>query len=78
MSVIILCLYFNPLCLSKVLVCMRQYKDDLLASCLQLVLALPKEIVQLELKDLVPALQVSEDFVLSHKEEDCYAPRILT
>ena len=39
--------------------CMRQYKDDLLASCLQLLLSLPKQLVELEIEDLVPALQVS-------------------
>ena len=37
---------------------MRQYKDDLLASCLQLLLSLPKELVELEIESLVPALQV--------------------
>ena len=42
----------------KVLVRMKQYKDDLLASCLQLLLSLPKELVQIELDGLVPALQV--------------------
>ena len=45
----------------QVLVLMRQYKDDLLASCLQLLLALPKQLVELELEALVPALQVSSD-----------------
>lgn len=40
------------------LVCMKQYKDDLLASCLHLLLSLPKEIVEKELDGLVPALQV--------------------
>jgi DNA-dependent protein kinase catalytic subunit len=37
---------------------MKQYKDDLLASCLQLLLSLPKELVELEFEGLVPALQV--------------------
>ncbi len=43
---------------SQVLVRMRQYKDDLLASCLQLLLSLPNELVQSEFGALVPALQV--------------------
>ncbi len=38
---------------------MKQYKEELLVSCLQLLLSLPKEIVQLEISSLVPALQVS-------------------
>ena len=42
----------------QVLVRMKQYKDDLLASCLQLLLSLPKELVELEFEGLVPALQV--------------------
>lgn len=37
---------------------MRQYKDDLLASCLQLLLSLPNELVRHEFQGLVPALQV--------------------
>ena len=42
----------------QVLVRMRQYKDDLLASCLQLLLSLPNELVECEIDALVPALQV--------------------
>lgn len=44
----------------KILVRMKQYKDDLLASCLQLLLSLPKELVEMELDGLVQALQVSK------------------
>ena len=47
-----------PFLLSQVLVRMRQYKDDLLASCLQLLLSLPNELVECEFQALVPALQV--------------------
>lgn len=43
---------------SQVLVRMKQYKDDLLASCLQLLLSLSKELVELEFVGLVSALQV--------------------
>ena len=46
----------------QVLVRMKQYKDDLLASCLQLLLSLPKELVELEFEGLVPALQVIDYF----------------
>ena len=45
-------------CLVQVMVRMRQYKDDLLVSCLQLLLSLPNELVQHEFPNLVPALQV--------------------
>ena len=38
---------------------MKQYKDDLLASCLSLILALPPQIVVSEMAAIVPALQVS-------------------
>ena len=53
-------LYNMSSCFShvQVLVRMKQYKDDLLASCLQLLLSLPKELVELEFEGLVPALQV--------------------
>jgi len=37
---------------------MQQYKDDLLASCLRLVLSLPLEVVVLDIASLVPALKV--------------------
>ena len=37
---------------------MQQYKDDLLASCLRLVLSLPLEIVKLDVASLVPAVKV--------------------
>ena len=39
---------------------MKQYKDDLLVSCLQLLLSLPNELVEPEFSSLVPALQVHE------------------
>ena len=44
--------------LPQVLVRMRQFKDDLLVSCLQLLLSLPNQLVQPEFPNLVPALQV--------------------
>ena len=42
----------------QVLIRMQQYKDDLLASCLRLVLSLPLEVVILDVASLVPALKV--------------------
>lgn len=42
----------------QVLIRMQQYKDDLLASCLRLVLSLPIEIVRLDVASLVPAIKV--------------------
>ena len=46
----------NPPC--KVMTRLKQYKDDLLSSCLTFVLALPPEIVSAEMASIVPALQV--------------------
>jgi len=46
---------FNKL---QVLVRMRQYKDELLSSCLQLLLSLPRQLVQVDIAALIPALQV--------------------
>ena len=42
----------------QVLIRMQHYKDDLLASCLRLVLSLPLELVQLDVASLVPAMKV--------------------
>ena len=39
---------------------MKQYKDDLLAACLTYILALPRQIVAMEIQALVPALQVRD------------------
>ncbi|XP_022110985.1 DNA-dependent protein kinase catalytic subunit-like isoform X2 [Acanthaster planci] len=50
----------------EVLVRLKQYKDDLLASCLLLVLSLPHEIVQAEVAHLVPALQMTFQLGLSY------------
>ena len=48
---------------------MQQYKDDLLSSCLRLVLSLPLEVVILDVASLVPALKVHN----SSKETYMYA-----
>ena len=37
---------------------MKQYRDDLLASCLTMILSLPKEIITEEMMEVVPAIQV--------------------
>ena len=42
----------------EVLIRLKQYKDDLLAACLQLILSLPKEVVSAQMLAIVPALQV--------------------
>ena len=42
----------------QVVVQMQQYKDDLLASCLHLILVLPKEIGVSDFKELIPAIKV--------------------
>ena len=38
---------------------MKQYKDDLISSCLQLVLALPNELVLCDIDLIIPVLKVS-------------------
>ena len=45
-------------CFVKVVVRMKQYKDDLLASCLQLVLSLPNELVRCDMDVIIPVLKV--------------------
>lgn len=47
------------LSLIQTIVRMQQYKDDLLASCLYMVLSLPSEMVQIDLTQLFQAIQVS-------------------
>lgn len=39
---------------------MKQYKDELLASCLTFILSLPHDIIELDVRAYVPALQVDE------------------
>jgi DNA-dependent protein kinase catalytic subunit len=38
---------------------MKQYKDDLMSSCLQLVLSLPNELVLCDIDVIIPALKVN-------------------
>ena len=42
----------------EVLVRMKQYRDELLASCLTFILSLPKEVISEQMSDVVPAIQV--------------------
>lgn len=42
---------------------MKQYKDELLASCLIFLLSLPHHIIMLDIKAYIPALQVSQSDV---------------
>jgi len=51
----------------QVSVQMKQYHDELLAACLQLLLALPDEIVITHMYIVIPALQVT-DSLMQH----CY------
>ncbi|KAM6216536.1 DNA-dependent protein kinase catalytic subunit isoform 2-T2 [Rhynchocyon petersi] len=44
---------------------MKQYKDELLASCLTLILSLPHSIIELDMKAYVPALQMAFKLGLS-------------
>ena len=48
----------NLLFPAEVSVKMKQYKDELLASCLTFVLSLPHDIIALDVRAYVPALQV--------------------
>ncbi|XP_023573460.1 DNA-dependent protein kinase catalytic subunit [Octodon degus] len=50
----------------EVSVKMKQYKDELLASCLTFVLSLPHDIIELDLKAYVPALQMAFKLGLSY------------
>ncbi|KAH0617728.1 hypothetical protein JD844_016251 [Phrynosoma platyrhinos] len=45
---------------------MKQYKDELLASCLTFVLSLPHDIIMLDIKAYIPALQNAFKLGLSH------------
>jgi len=38
---------------------MKQYRDELLAACLNFILALPKEIILDQMTEVVPAIQVT-------------------
>ncbi|XP_010628625.1 DNA-dependent protein kinase catalytic subunit [Fukomys damarensis] len=50
----------------EVSVKMKQYKDELLASCLTFVLSLPHDIIELDMKAYVPALQMAFKLGLSY------------
>ncbi|XP_063114601.1 DNA-dependent protein kinase catalytic subunit isoform X3 [Cavia porcellus] len=50
----------------EVSVKMKQYKDELLASCLTFVLSLPHVIIELDMKAYVPALQMAFKLGLSY------------
>ncbi|XP_068717854.1 DNA-dependent protein kinase catalytic subunit-like isoform X1 [Montipora capricornis] len=52
--------------LKEVLIRMQHYKDDLLASCLRLVLSIPLKIVQLDVASLVPAMKLTFKLGLSY------------
>ncbi|XP_041045109.1 DNA-dependent protein kinase catalytic subunit isoform X2 [Carcharodon carcharias] len=50
----------------EVAIRMKQYKDELLASCLMFVLSLPHDIIELDIKTFIPALQTAFKLGLSH------------
>ncbi|XP_055874578.1 DNA-dependent protein kinase catalytic subunit-like [Biomphalaria glabrata] len=50
----------------EVLVRMKQYRDELLAACLSLTLALPEEIIQDQMANIVPAIQTTFIMGLSY------------
>ncbi|XP_048384539.2 DNA-dependent protein kinase catalytic subunit [Stegostoma tigrinum] len=50
----------------EVAIRMKQYKDELLASCLIFVLSLPHDIIELDIKTFIPALQTAFKLGLSH------------
>ncbi|XP_038665232.1 DNA-dependent protein kinase catalytic subunit isoform X1 [Scyliorhinus canicula] len=50
----------------EVAIRMKQYKDELLASCLTFVLSLPHDIIALDIKTFIPALQTAFKLGLSH------------
>ena len=51
---------------------LKQYHDDLLAACLELVLALPDEIVVTHLNIVIPSLQVSFVLFNATSEHICH------
>ncbi|KAL3877683.1 hypothetical protein ACJMK2_035352, partial [Sinanodonta woodiana] len=50
----------------EVLVRMKQYRDDLLASCLTFILALPKEVILEQMAEVVPVIQVTLSLGMSY------------
>ncbi|KAM5211726.1 DNA-dependent protein kinase catalytic subunit isoform 1-T1 [Hipposideros larvatus] len=50
----------------EVSVKMKQYKDELLASCLTFILSLPHDIIELDVRAYVPALQMAFQLGLSY------------
>ncbi|BFZ03143.1 hypothetical protein BsWGS_06182 [Bradybaena similaris] len=50
----------------EVLVRMKQYRDDLLASCLTLILSLPKEVIADQMTDIIPAIKTTFTIGLSY------------
>uniref|UniRef100_A0A8C7C0H6 DNA-dependent protein kinase catalytic subunit n=1 Tax=Neovison vison TaxID=452646 RepID=A0A8C7C0H6_NEOVI len=52
--------------LIKVSIKMKQYKDELLASCLTFILSLPHDIIELDIRAYVPALQMAFKLGLSY------------
>ncbi|XP_067836012.1 DNA-dependent protein kinase catalytic subunit isoform X2 [Heptranchias perlo] len=50
----------------EVAIRMKQYKDELLASCLTFVLSLPHDIIECDVKTFIPALQIAFKLGLSH------------
>ncbi|XP_078072249.1 DNA-dependent protein kinase catalytic subunit isoform X3 [Mustelus asterias] len=50
----------------EVAIRMKQYKDELLASCLMFVLSLPHDVIALDIKTFIPALQIAFKLGLSH------------
>ncbi|XP_053414339.1 DNA-dependent protein kinase catalytic subunit [Nycticebus coucang] len=50
----------------EVAVKMKQYKDELLASCLTFILSLPHDIIELDVRAYVPALQMAFKLGLSY------------
>ncbi|XP_019852740.1 PREDICTED: DNA-dependent protein kinase catalytic subunit [Amphimedon queenslandica] len=53
------CYFLFSSFIKEVVVQMQQYKDDLLASCLHLILVLPKEMVVSDFKELIPAIKLA-------------------
>ncbi|CAL1543153.1 unnamed protein product [Lymnaea stagnalis] len=50
----------------EVLLRMKQYRDDLLAACLTLILSLPKEVIADQMADIIPAIQTTFTIGLSY------------
>jgi DNA-dependent protein kinase catalytic subunit len=59
------CFFLYKKFIKEIYVRMKQFKDELLASCLEFMLSLPKELIVLNLKEVFEALQVIYETIMT-------------